>query len=284
MNKLPLHLIEALIAFYREGNMIAAARAIQSSQPTISRQLRKFQNILGEPLIEERGRNKVLTSFGLRVAKMAEACWSDFGQNLRDIHIESLPKERVPCRVAGRNEVLMRIFGNLVTTNPLELIPLNGDETRLLLERREVDIAVYQGNFVSSDYARKKIFIDSMGIAIPKAALGRATNWKTWLDSAPPLGLAVYKNDLKDLTLALKGEKASGLTLPKPVFVFPDWSVLEGRIARGLNWGLLPSTYANTEKSSSYTYFPLTTIEAQVFYIYYRLKIAQLPWLKALIK
>jgi DNA-binding transcriptional LysR family regulator len=283
MHTLPLHLVEALIAFYREQTMVGAARAIQSTQPTISRQLQKLQDILGEPLVEERGRNKVLTPFGIRMANAAESCWADFGQAVQNVRLEILPKERIQLRVVGRSEVLKRFFGNLITTNPIELIPLNSDETRLSLQRREADIAIYQGNFVSSEYARKKFFKDVMGVAIPKTALGAASSWKEWLKFGSPLGLALYKSELLNLFSKSAREGVAPLLLPKPVFIFPDWSVIEERVARGLNWGFLPSTYANIEKGSPYAYFPLDTIEEQTFFIYYRLKLGRLPWMKALI-
>lgn len=67
----------------RYGSVTKAAEKLRLAQPTISAQIRTFEDNLGEKLLEKKGRNVVLTEAGYIAFNYAEKIFS-LGQELKD--------------------------------------------------------------------------------------------------------------------------------------------------------------------------------------------------------
>lgn len=67
----------------REGSVTAAAARLRLSQPTLSGQIAKLEESLGEPLFERRGRGLVLTEVGRTVYRYADEIFT-LGAELMD--------------------------------------------------------------------------------------------------------------------------------------------------------------------------------------------------------
>lgn len=67
----------------RLGNMAAAARSLQLSHPTVWKQIRALEQLLGQTLVESDGRRSELTEAGLLFAKLASPIVAEF-ESLQD--------------------------------------------------------------------------------------------------------------------------------------------------------------------------------------------------------
>lgn len=73
MNRLDWNLVQAFTATADAGSLVAAARKLGTTQPTLSRQVAALEAELGLPLFERVGRKLVLTVTGLGLLEHARA-------------------------------------------------------------------------------------------------------------------------------------------------------------------------------------------------------------------
>jgi DNA-binding transcriptional LysR family regulator len=73
MNRLDWNLVQAFCATADAGSLVAAARKLGTTQPTLSRQVAALEAGLGLPLFERAGRKLVLTATGLGILEHARA-------------------------------------------------------------------------------------------------------------------------------------------------------------------------------------------------------------------
>ncbi|MDO9252139.1 MAG: LysR family transcriptional regulator [Hydrogenophaga sp.] len=66
-------LIPSFLAAHQHGSLLAAARALGISQPTVGRHVTQLEAQLGTPLFERTGRGLVPTPAALRLAEAARA-------------------------------------------------------------------------------------------------------------------------------------------------------------------------------------------------------------------
>jgi LysR family transcriptional activator of nhaA len=72
MDELNYHHLYYFWVVTQEGGVTRASRKLNVAQPTISAQLKRFEDSLGTPLFERRGRSLVLTAIGRKVQRYAE--------------------------------------------------------------------------------------------------------------------------------------------------------------------------------------------------------------------
>lgn len=67
----------------REGGVTRAAKKLRLAQPTVSEQIKRLEELLGNPLFERKGRSLVLTDFGRTIYGYADEIFS-LGRELMD--------------------------------------------------------------------------------------------------------------------------------------------------------------------------------------------------------
>jgi len=67
----------------REGGVTRAAKKLRLAQPTVSEQIKRLEELLGNPLFERKGRSLVLTEFGRTIYGYADEIFS-LGRELMD--------------------------------------------------------------------------------------------------------------------------------------------------------------------------------------------------------
>lgn len=122
----------------REGGVAQAAARLRLAHPTVSEQVRAFQESLGETLLEKKGRKLVLTEMGRVVYRYADEIFS-LGRELQDT-LKGRPTgkplrlvvgvaDAVPKMIARR---LLKPAGQL--PEPVRLVCREGKPERLLAE------------------------------------------------------------------------------------------------------------------------------------------------------
>lgn len=145
MNTFDWSLIPSFLAVLEQGSLLAAARTLRSSQPTIGRHVAELENQLGVVLFERTGRGLVPTATALQLADSARAMEASahlLAQTLTGAQAQTRGTVRitasVPVAVTLMPELLVRMRQTLPDIQ-VELVSSN--EVSNLL-RREADIAI----------------------------------------------------------------------------------------------------------------------------------------------
>ncbi len=120
----------------KEGTMTAAARALNVTQPTVSEQLKTFEELLGYPLFERQGRRLILTETGRIVYKYADEIFR-LGAELKDT-LEGQPaggevRLRVGMSDAIPKLIVHRLLEPALRIDPPIRVVCREDKTEKLL-------------------------------------------------------------------------------------------------------------------------------------------------------
>ncbi len=132
----------------REGSIGRACEQLHLAQPTISSQLRKLEESIGEKLFDRSGRNLVLTDTGQLVFRYAEEIFS-LGREMTDA-IKGRPTGRPLRLTVGAPEVIPKLIVHrllqpaLQMEEPVQLVCREGKLQQLLpqLASHELDIVL----------------------------------------------------------------------------------------------------------------------------------------------
>jgi LysR family transcriptional activator of nhaA len=125
-----------LLYFYtvaREGSVTKAAEALRLAQPTLSGQIRKLEEFLGEKLFAREGRNLKLTETGQFVFRYAEEIFST-GEEMLDA-LRGRPTNRPAKLLVGVADVVPKLISYRLLQTALEF----EDPVRLVLHEGKAD-------------------------------------------------------------------------------------------------------------------------------------------------
>jgi LysR family transcriptional regulator, transcriptional activator of nhaA len=134
----------------RTGSITKACEELRLAPPTVSAQLKSFEDQLGEKLLQRSGRNLVPTEVGLAVYRRADEIFS-IGREILDI-VKRRPTARPLRLVVGLDDVVPKEIAYRLIEPAMDLeIP-----TRLIcheanLERLVAELAVHEVDIVLSD-------------------------------------------------------------------------------------------------------------------------------------
>jgi LysR family transcriptional activator of nhaA len=123
-------------AVAREGSVTKAARALRLAQPTLSGQIRKLEDALGEKLFARQGRSLVLTDVGRVVYRYADEIFS-LGREMMDA-LRGYPSRRPARLLVGVADVVPKLVAHrmleiaLRLDEPVQLVLREGKPEDLL--------------------------------------------------------------------------------------------------------------------------------------------------------
>lgn len=147
-----------LFYFYRVsclGSVSAAARELRLRQPTVSTQLRLFQDSLGVELFVRRGRYLTLTEQGELVQKHAAKIFAQGSDMIRELSGEKNYEEE-PLRIGVTDAVPKFLIAQLIKPFLLQsiqqvvVIEDRPDKLLLTLASHEIDFILSETNITSS--------------------------------------------------------------------------------------------------------------------------------------
>ena len=138
-------LVRSFLAVVEHGSLLAAARQLQSSQPTLGRHVAELESQLGLVLFERTGRGLLPTDAALRLVESARAMQSGADQLARRV-VGSDPGASGTVRITASQPVACYVLPPLLAQMRLTLpevqVELVASNTVSNLLRREADIAV----------------------------------------------------------------------------------------------------------------------------------------------
>jgi len=159
----------------RLGSMSAAAKSLQLSHPTVWKQIRALEQLLGTTLIDSSGRRSELTEAGIMFARMAAPVVKEF-ESLQDRFRETRGSAPQHLLVAAPprsfTDDLMPCLKEFRIANPdVQLVMREGffDQGNLLLENGEVDVVIgdVKGCHESDRLVVEKLYDIEMMVIMP---------------------------------------------------------------------------------------------------------------------
>ena len=138
-------LVRSFLAVVEQGSLLAAARQLQSSQPTIGRHVAELESQLGLVLFDRTGRGLVPTEAALRLANAGRAMQSGADQLARSVagvDRSGAGTVRITASQPVACYVLPPLLAQMRLTLPEVQVELVASNTVSNLLRREADIAV----------------------------------------------------------------------------------------------------------------------------------------------
>lgn len=237
----------AFLVTAEEGSLSAAARALDMTQPTLSRQVDALEKELGLVLFERAGRGLFLTPSGLEllehVRNMGEAAsrvsLSASGQSQA---IEG--KIKITASEVYSAYLLPPILTNLHATFPGIDIELVASNSPTDLRRREADIAIRNFSSTDPDLIIRKLRDDNAYLYAADTYLSRIEPLKTMADLARAEFLGFANTDV-----LIDGLNAHGMNLTKRNFPiicdshFVQWELVK----RGAGIGAITANIGDPE-------------------------------------
>ena len=240
-------LVRSFLAVLEQGSLLAAARVLHTSQPTLGRHMAELESQLGVTLFERTGRGLRPTALALDLAEAARGMADGADQLARALagaQTLATGTVRVTASTPVAVYLLPTMLAQMRQTLPGVQVELVASNTVSNLLRREADIAVRMVRPEQDSLVAKK-----MG----NVALGAYAH-RTYLARSRPLRLP---KDLLDHeliggdsdTTILNGFKALGVAATPDMFALrTDDLIVQWQALRvGLGIGFVPAYLAGTD-------------------------------------
>jgi len=241
------YLIRSFLAALDHGSLLAAARVLHTSQPTLGRHIAELEHQLGVALFERTGRGLVPTATALNLADAARGMADGADQLARTLtsaQAQATGTVRITASTPVAVQILPPILSKMRQALPdiqVELVASNNVNNLL---RREADIAIRMVRPEQGSLVAKKIGDVSLGAFAHRAYLARHSPIRQPMDlvSHELIGFDA------DTTL-LDGFKAMGFPASKDLFALrtDDFIVQWQAIRAGLGIGFVASYMARTD-------------------------------------
>ncbi|MCM8556662.1 LysR family transcriptional regulator [Sphingomicrobium sediminis] len=234
--------VRAFLATAEEGSFSAAARVLNSTQPTIGRQIAALEQDLGITLVERSGRGLMLTSAGEQLLDHVRAMGHAVTKisMIADGHAEEIVGTvTITATDLMAAAVLPEILRPLRETAPkLRILIDSANDTRDLM-RREADIAIRHGRPDQPELIAKLIGQIGARLYASSNYLDRVGRPKTVADIAKLDFIG-----LPDPNRLLPSLEAMGIRMREENFVVSPQSatVVWEMVKAGYGMGMLPDT------------------------------------------
>ena len=153
-------LIPSFLAAHKHGSLLAAARALGISQPTVGRHVSQLEAQLGTPLFERTGRGLISTPAAVRLADAARAMETGAHTLMRGAH-QAQTTLSGTVRISASQPMacclLPRLLAQLRGEQPGIQIELVVSNTVSDLLRREADVAIRMVRPTQSSLVARRI-------------------------------------------------------------------------------------------------------------------------------
>jgi DNA-binding transcriptional LysR family regulator len=240
-------LIRSFLAALDQGSLLAAARLLKTSQPTLGRHIAELENQLGVVLFERTGRGLVPTATALQLAESAREMESGALQLTRTLSGSQLQTKgtvRITASVPVAVQLMPALLARMRAALPDIQVELVSSNQVSNLLRREADIAIRMVRPEQGTLVAKKIGDVGVGAYAHSNYLSRRSPIRKPAD--------LLQHDLigsdSDTTI-LQGFQAMGYTVGPEAFALrtDDLLVQWQAVRAGLGIGFLANYMARTD-------------------------------------
>lgn len=240
-------LVRSFLAVLDHGSLLGAARALQTSQPTVGRHIAELENQWSTVLFERTGRGLVPTASALQLADSArsmEAGALQLARTLSGSQAYARGTVRITASMPVAVQLLPPVLARMRLALPDVQVELVSSNQVSNLLRREADIAVRMVRPEQATLIAKKIGAVGVGAYAHQNYLARRGPLRT-----PP---DLVQHDLigSDTdTAILQGFQALGFPVTREAFAFrsDDFIVQWRAVQAGLGIGFIADYMARTD-------------------------------------
>lgn len=240
-------LIRSFLAALDQGSLLAAARLLKTSQPTLGRHIAELENQLGVVLFERTGRGLVPTATALQLAESAREMESGALQLTRTLsgaQLQTKGTVRITASVPVAVQLMPPLLARMRQTLPDIQVELVSSNQVSNLLRREADIAIRMMRPQQGTLVAKKIGNVGVGAYAHSSYLTRHGALRLPTDL---LQHALIGNDAD--TSILRGFQAMGYAVGPENFALrtDDFIVQWQAVRAGLGIGFVADYMARTD-------------------------------------
>lgn len=240
-------LVRAFLAALDHGSLLAAARALHASQPTLGRHIAELESQLGVVLFERTGRGLVPTAVALKLAHAARGMAEGADQLARTVtgaQVQNSGTVRITASTPVAVHILPPILAQMRRVLPDIQVELVASNTVSNLLRRDADIGVRMVRPEQGSLLARKIGVVAIGAFAHRAYLARHSPIRE------PMDLTRHELIGGDTNTAiLDGFKAIGYPSSKDLFALrtDDLIVQWEAVRAGLGIGFVASYMARLD-------------------------------------
>lgn len=281
-NRIPLHLLETLLYFYKYRTVVLAAEELKVTQPTVSRNLVLLESYFELPLFKWQGKKKVFTTYGIDIVKSVEQSYLLLEESLLKTQRIHFNEELNTLKVGGRKEFLHSLFDLIQFKGCFEFVYLGSSEVVKSILEDHLDLAISHENIETYNYQNKKVITDYPQIIIPKKFLKSPLKLEQWAKECvkhPAIAYAQHRIFLQQYAKIFKIPLES---LPIKGFI-PGWDVIENKVHEGMGWSIVPGLFVKKHRNYHIILFPKTAEYSYPIYLYYKKDLSKIDWFKKIL-
>jgi len=240
-------LIRSFLAALDQGSLLAAARLLKTSQPTLGRHIAELESQMGVVLFERTGRGLVPTATALQLAESARAMEAGALQLIRTLsgaQLQTTGTVRITASVPVAVQLMPPLLARMRLALPDIQVELVSSNQVSNLLRREADIAIRMVRPEQGTLVAKKIGTVGVGAYAHRSYLARRSPLRQLPDL---LQHDLIGNDAD--TSILRGFQAMGYAVGPEAFVLrtDDFIVQWQAVRAGLGIGFVADYMARTD-------------------------------------
>ena len=277
-----VHLLHCLAVYGKTGNIKGTAGHLNTTEATVSRQLKKVEEYFQFDIFETIGRNKRLTKMGGIVASKLCMRLNGLEDIVNELSADLDQAENAEIRIGAREEILALCANRIKTQCRLKLMLLDGAATADLIRRQALEIGITASECESYNYTRKCLFVDDLRLVIPRKWINSAKCAEDWAKTCDTYPYAQYSADLPyfDHFRSMYGLS----NMCRCTYSCENWNLIRGRVEKQLNWSLIPSIFlAATVKHKHrdiVIYRLKRPLAPRKFYVYFKRSLMAKKWFR----
>ena len=240
-------LIRSFLAALDQGSLLAAARLLKTSQPTLGRHIAELESQMGVVLFERTGRGLVPTATALQLAESARAMEAgalQLTRTLKRTQLQTTGTVRITASVPVAVQLMPPLLARMRLALPDIQVELVSSNQVSNLLRREADIAIRMVRPEQGTLVAKKIGTVGVGAYAHRSYLARRSPLRQLPDL---LQHDLIGNDAD--TSILRGFQAMGYAVGPEAFALrtDDFIVQWQAVRAGLGIGFVADYMARTD-------------------------------------
>lgn len=275
---LPIHLLQGLVAIGECNSLAKAAEALNLTQPALSMQLKKLEELFELPIFEFHGKRKVLTPYGRSCYLEAKRLINEFNLSFENLNRQFLDSSKLTLRVAGRRELLFRAQKSISFGGKISFNAMSSKEALIALESRTVDVAISRVKPNSSDIIAKKFLTNCPWLVTHKKwtkgkDLSTVNMDKDFLRKTP---LITYSDDVDFMRNWLHHAGVSTEEL-NTKYICGDWLAVLHMIESGLGYAIIPDSIESNLSDVIHIELPCSVVRPETYYFLYNKSLSKMP-------
>jgi DNA-binding transcriptional LysR family regulator len=284
MQNIPIHLLQAFMAFNDSPNILEAASRLGITQPALSKQLKNLEELLPHPVFSFRGRKKILTAFGQSLHLKVKERIGNLQATIQDVATSYSDPSLAHLRISARLGILDRIAENIEFPGCLAFNETTNDHVINDLLSRKCELGIAHSLPDTHELIAKPLFKEDFQILVPKKLLRIRKNYgRSLFEDLKALPCIDFKKDDVIIRTVCSANSVESRSL-KVSRITPNYARIAKLVDLNLGWAVIPAYLQVNESRTWIIKVPSDVIQLRRFYIAYRSEFSEVPWIRDVVK